>query len=68
MKNYESPTIEQAGGPGNEIEPQTPALVLVLLVGIILAAYLAAAAYTTAVESVVTVHAAVVYKTAGVTD
>jgi hypothetical protein len=22
MKNYESPTIEQAGGQGNEIEPQ----------------------------------------------
>jgi hypothetical protein len=22
MKNYESPTIEQAGGPGNKIEPQ----------------------------------------------
>jgi hypothetical protein len=22
MKNYESPTIEQAGGRGNEIKPQ----------------------------------------------
>jgi hypothetical protein len=22
MKNYESPTIEQAGGQGNEVEPQ----------------------------------------------
>ena len=22
MKNYESPTIEQAGGDGNEVQPQ----------------------------------------------
>jgi hypothetical protein len=22
MVNYESPTIEQAGGPGNKVEPQ----------------------------------------------
>jgi len=54
MKNYESPTIEQAGGPGNEIEPQTVALTVFLWAGVVI----------TVAESPVVVF----LTTAGVTD
>ena len=54
MKNYESPTIELAGGSGNTLEPQT--VLLILLVGIVLAAYIAAGVFTTAAETIVAVH------------
>ncbi|BAL80258.1 hypothetical protein [Caldisericum exile] len=59
MKNYESPTIESAGGTGNEIEPQTVALVLVIAVGIALALYLATAEFTTVATTIVTIETAV---------
>jgi len=65
MKNYESPTIEQAGGRGNEIEPQTVALVLVLFVGMALAVYLVTAEFTTAATTVVFIETSVVFHMIG---
>ena len=37
MENYESPTIEQAGGSGNEIEPQLIIAILALFAWAIVA-------------------------------
>lgn len=62
MENYGSPTIEQTGGRGNEIEPQTVVLILILVVGIVVTEYISAAIYATALETVVAIHAAVFYR------
>ena len=61
MGNCESPTIELAGRIGNKIEPQTFALVLALLVGVVLAAYLAIAEFTTAATTIVVVETSVAF-------
>ncbi|MGC8979843.1 hypothetical protein [Caldisericum sp.] len=68
MKNYESPTIEQAGGIGNEIEPQFNVLLAVTDVGLYLELYLTAVVYTTAFLVIVAGVAAVFTKTAGVSN
>jgi hypothetical protein len=68
MKNYESPTIEAAGGPGNEIEPQINILVSITDVGLLAEVYLVFLVYTT--ETLVIVHFALAAfsKTAGVSN
>jgi hypothetical protein len=68
MGNYESPTIEAAGGPGYKIEPQINIPVAITDVGILAEAYLYFLVFTT--ETLVIVHFALAAfsKTAGVSN
>lgn len=43
MERYESPTIEQVGGVGNHVEPQTVVPIVYLAAFLVLALYIAAA-------------------------
>ena len=58
MENYESPTIEQAGGAGNEIEPNINIPVAIT------DALLVAVAFTNAAMAVFPILSAVPFKTA----